>query len=465
MTLSPSKPEARARHAVLGIPAAALVEIGLLLGAALLCDALFLGGTRFRSWSHHPFWIPVLLAAVQYGTNAGLLAALAATLALLAGHLPPQGMFQDHFAWYSAMVHLPLLWFVAAVLLGELRMRHIRERESMREQIGEAAHRENVLADAYRRLNAAKDGLETRLASQMRTSLALYEAAKAIEKLDPAEVLLGVSKLVKSVMNPEKFSLYLLRNDSLELALAEGWTAGDSYPRLYSPASRIFREAVARQCVLSVANPEHEFVLNGEGLIAAPLIVPDTGRVIGMLKIEKLGFFDLNFSNVRTFQQLCNWIAAAHENAVRYQAACSDAVVNSATELFAFGFLSRQLAMLRVLAERIGFDVSMIVVRIGNVEELTAEQRSVVPLVFGRTVQKALRRTDLAFDYQRTGSEFALVLPATAVEGAQAVIAKLQDALQLELAAESIQARFSFAVQVIHETRKVETPIEELVSV
>jgi GGDEF domain-containing protein len=184
-----------------------------------------------------------------------------------------------------------------------------------------------------------------------------------------------------------------------------------------------------------------------------------------MLKIEKLGFFDLNFSNVRTFQQLCNWIAAAHENAVRYQAACSDAVVNSATELFAFGFLSRQLAMLRVLAERIGFDVSMIVVRIGNVEELTAEQRSVVPVVFGRTVQKALRRTDLAFDYQRTGSEFALVLPATAVEGAQAVIAKLQDALQLELAAESIQARFSFAVQVIHETRKVETPIEELVSV
>ena len=48
----------------------------LVLGAALLCDALFLGGTRFRSWSHHPFWIPVLLAAVQYGTNAGLFAAM-----------------------------------------------------------------------------------------------------------------------------------------------------------------------------------------------------------------------------------------------------------------------------------------------------------------------------------------------------------------------------------------------------
>jgi polysaccharide biosynthesis protein PelD len=299
----------------------------------------------------------------------------------------------------------------------------------------------------------------------MRTSLTLYEAAKELEKLDPSEVLLGVSKLVKAVMNPEKFSLYLLRNDSLELALAEGWKAADLYPRHYGPASRIFREAVGRQRVLSVANPEDEFALNGEGLIAAPLIVPDTGRVAGLLKIERLGFFDLNFSTVRTFHVLCQWIAAAHENAVRYQAACSDAVVNHDTDLFAFGFLPRQLAMLRLLAKRIGFDVSMIVARIENAGELTAEQCSLAPLVFGRTVHKALRKTDLAFDYRRTGSEFALVLPATTAEGARAVIAKLESALGEALTGEDIPARFSFAVQVVHDRQDVEKPSEELVGV
>lgn len=323
MTPSPTKPGAGGRRAVLGVPVAALVEIVLLLGAALLCDALFLGGKRFHSWSHHPFWIPVLLAAVQYGTNAGLFAALAATLAILAGHIPPQTLFQDRFAWLSGMVHLPLLWFVAAVVLGELRMRHIRATQALRQELGEASRRENVLAEAYRRLNTAKDALETRLASQMRTSLALYEAAKAIEKLDPAEVLLGVSKLVKSVMNPQ----------------------------------------------------------------------------------------------------------------------------------------------LRVLAKRIGFDVCMIVARIENLEELTTDQRSVTPVLFGRTVQKTLRRTDLAFDYQRPGSEFALVLPATPLEGARVVVAKLEDVLQLELAAEEIPARFSFAVQIIHDARNVEEPVEELIGV
>jgi polysaccharide biosynthesis protein PelD len=299
----------------------------------------------------------------------------------------------------------------------------------------------------------------------MRTSLTLYEAAKGIEKLDPSEVLLGVAKLVKSVMNPEKFSLYLLRNDSLELALAEGWTSGDGYPRRYGPGSRIFHEAVGRQRVLSVANPDDEFVLAGEGLIAAPLIVPDTGRVAGMLKIEKLGFLDLNFSNVKTFQVLCQWIGAAYENAVRYQAACSDRVVNRDTELFAFGFLSRQLAMLRGLAKRIGFDVSMIVVRLENEEELTPEQRTVAPLVFSRTVQKVLRRTDLAFDYRRTGSEFVLVLPATKLEGARAVIAKLESTLREELAGEGVQALFSFGAEVVYDTRNVEQPVEELIGV
>jgi hypothetical protein len=121
--------------------------------------------------------------------------------------------------------------------------------------------------------------------------------------------------------------------------------------------------------------------------------------------------------------------------------------------------------MLRGLAKRIGFDVSMIVVRLENEEELTPEQRTVAPLVFSRTVQKVLRRTDLAFDYRRTGSEFVLVLPATKLEGARSVIAKLESTLREELAGEGVQALFSFGAEVVYDTRTVEQPVEELIGV
>jgi polysaccharide biosynthesis protein PelD len=187
-------------------------------------------------------------------------------------------------------------------------------------------------------------------------------------------------------------------------------------------------------------------------MIAAPVEATSSGRVVGMLKIEKLGFLDLNFSNVQTFQMLSRWIGAAYENALRYQAARADAVVNSETELFAYGYLSRQLAMLELLARRIGFDVTMIVIRLENPGDLTAEQQTRVPVALSRTVKTVLRRSDLAFDYRRTGQEFALVLPATRVEGARIVIGKLAEALREELRTEAPQARFVFGVQAIHDT-------------
>jgi polysaccharide biosynthesis protein PelD len=194
-------------------------------------------------------------------------------------------------------------------------------------------------------------------------------------------------------------------------------------------------------------------------------VVPDTGRIIGMLKIEKLGFLDLTFSNVQTLKVLCQWIGAAYENAVRYQAARSESVVNTETELFAYSFLSRQLSFLTLLARRVGFDLTMIVVRLENPDSLTEEQRILVPRAFSHAASQALRKTDMAFDYQRTGSEFAIVLPAAPVQNAHVVIGKLAGALKEKLALEAPDARFSFGVHAIHEMTPAKEEHLELQSV
>jgi GGDEF domain-containing protein len=434
-----------------GVRVSAMLEIAIFLGVALAVDQIFLDGSRFRSAPQHPFWILVLLVAAQYGTNAGLLAALASSVALLAGNVPPQAISQDRFMWLFHVGQLPLLWFVSAVVLGELRMRQIRERAALGRELAETARREQVLADGYKRLNAVKDALETRVAGQLRTAVGMYESARAIEKLDPSEVLLGVADLIRSVMNPEKFSVYLLRNGGLELAVENGWAEEDGFSRRYAARTAIFQEIVGRQRVLTVANPEDALALAGAGVIASPLTVPDTGRIVGMLKIEKLSFLDLNFSHVQTLKALCQWIGAAYDNALRYQAARSESVVNTETELFAYSFLSRQLSMLTLLARRIGFDLTMIVVRLENPDELDEEQRILVPRAFSRAVSQTLRQTDLAFDYQRTGTEFAIVLPAAPVAGAHVVVGKLAGALEAELAPVAPAARFSFGVHAIHE--------------
>jgi polysaccharide biosynthesis protein PelD len=461
MTPGNTNPEKPDRRRFLGIRSSAALEIAVFLAMALAIDHAFLDGARFRSMPQHPFWILVLLISAQYGTAEGLLAAVASSAALLVHNVPPQTVSQDRFMWLFEVLRLPLAWIFASLVLGGLRTRQIRERERLRRALAEASHREQKLSEAYKRLDAAKAALETRVATQLRTAVGLYESARAIEKLDPSEVLLGVSNLIRSVMNPEKFSLYLLDNSGLELALEEGWSAKDTFPRRYAAGDAIFEEVVGRQRVLSVANPEDEAVLSGAGMIAAALVAPDAGRVIGMLKIEKLGFLDLTFSNVQTLKALCQWIAAAYENALRFQAARTEGIVNAETNLFAYGFLARQLSLLTLLARRIGFDLTIIVVRLENPSELTQDQRRLVPVAFSRAVAHSLRQSDLAFDYQRTGTEFAIVLPATRIEGAHIAIDKIKTALDSEPWL-GTPPRFSFGLQIIYEMSQAQSPNMEL---
>jgi len=446
---------------VAGIRVSALVEIFLFLTVALLIDRAFFDGTRFRTASQNPFWILVLLVSAQYGTNAGLLAAAASSIALLAGNIPPQPISEDRFEWIFELCKLPLMWFVSSVAIGELRTRQIRERTVLRQDLAETAERERILAAAYTRLGKARDVLETRVASQLKSAVGMYESVRAIEKLNPSEVLMGMGDLIRSVMNPDKFSAYLLNNGRLELAMREGWSEQDELRREYGPESELFVEIVGRQRVLSIANPEDAAILRGAGIVAAPIAVPDSGRVIGMLKIEKLGFLDLTFSNLQMLKVLSQWIGAAYDNAVRYQTARAESVVNNETELFAYGYLSRQLSFLSVLAARAAFDLTMIVVRLENPEQLSPEQRAAAPKAFGRAASQSLRKTDLAFDYQRTGTEFAIILPASPVSQAEVVVGKLRASLATELRNDAPDAHFAFAVHAIHET-KPETMQQDL---
>lgn len=303
---------------------AALLEIALYLGAALALDVFIFDGTRFRDVAPHPFWPIVLLIAAQYGTTEGLIAAGAATLALLGGNIPPQSIAQDRYDYLLAILREPVLWFVAATLLGELRMRHVRERMALDRALDDARRREEALRAAYTRVAALKDSLETRVASQLRTAMTMYSAARSLEKQDTSLVLLGVMEVVRTVMNPEKFSLYLLREDVLEVSIAEGWKPEDPFTRVFRAESRLFQEVILGQRVVCAASEADEEVLRKEGVLAGPLMDNENGDVLGMLKVEVLGLFELHFTNVQTFRVLCDWIADAYVNARRLELAAAE---------------------------------------------------------------------------------------------------------------------------------------------
>jgi hypothetical protein len=428
---------------ILGVRRSAILEVVLYLTAALVLDQFLFEGNRYRSVSPHPFWPIVLLTAVQYGTTEAVVAAVLASVALLAGHIPEQSISQDQYEYVLMLVREPVMWFVAAIAFGELRMRHIRERSALQLDLGGALKREQDVSEGYSRLTVVKDNLETRIAGQLRSAITMYQAARSLEKMDPSEVLLNVMDVVRIIMNPEKFSLYLLENDVLEVCTGEGWTSDESLSRIFRPDSRLFHEVIARQRVVCGANEEDERILAGEGILAGPLMDRETGQVIGMLKVERIGFFELHFSNVQTFGVLCDWIADAYVNARRFQTAESDSFVDPATGLLSYSLFERQTTYVRALGEGLGFSLSTLLVSVDNEDALTVEDRARMPRAAAAAIRHALRQTDQVFDGSGSGHFCCILMPGTSREEA----ARVGDRILFDLSQIDGDAKFSYVIQ------------------
>ncbi|MGE0486367.1 MAG: GAF domain-containing protein [Gammaproteobacteria bacterium] len=429
----------------------ALAEIVGFLALLVGIDVLLLDGSGYWDWHPHPFWVLVVFVATQYGSREGLIAAGFAAVALFAGHIPEQRLSQDLYAWLFELARLPLLWAVSAVLLGELRMRQIRERDNLRADLDAARTRAGTIAAAYESLNETKSQLEVRVAGQLRTVVSMYTAARAVESMEPAQVLTGAIDNVKAVINPEKCSIYLLAGGELEAAIQSGWHRRDRYKRIFRADQPLFQEVIARARVVCVSHPDEQVLLDGQGIIAGPLVNPDTGEVRGMIKIEDMGFLDLNLSTIEIFRVLCEWVGAFYANAQRYRQGQLERALDAETQLYAGTFFPRMEQLLRAIAERARFPVAVVSIAVAEHAGHERTQRAVVAGCLSAAVQATLRDTDLAFERGDSGRHFDVVLPLAGRAEAELVGRRLCAAFRERLPGELGDVDVAFDARAIHE--------------
>lgn len=426
--------EAFVRKSVIGIRLSAIVETVLFLGIAVLLDHLYFSGNRFWALEPHPFWLLVALVSVQYGTNEGVFAAAVSSIVLLSGKLPVQSIDTDFYEHVLQLGARPLLWLVSAVVLGELRNRHARREIDLEQQVEESKKREHGIALAYQELKSAHEKLEINVASELRTVVSIYRAAKTLQNLSVNEVMAGAVNLVSVVLGPEKFSVYTVDGGALALKLKRGWTEEDAYETTIWPDNPMFQTVVVGQRYVSAADAVDERVLGRQGVLAGPLFQGDGGEVVGMLKIERLRFSDLNLTTVENFKVVCELLSTALGNARRYDAAAQQSILSTDSMLLSDTFYARQAAFLAALGKRIGFPVSIMRVSIENPEDLSEEQRQSLPgLVRDASVQ-VLRTTDLAFEFKSGKWQYIVVLPNTPMAQTQIVMDKFRIAILKKLA-------------------------------
>lgn len=424
----------------------AYLEIALIMGLLVGIDYLIGGLDGYVGVNPSPYWIPVILISVQYGVFEGLVSAFLASILSLGSALGGPiledaltsgfdvalrdgvgGDFtsfnnEDYLiAWQYAAE--PLLWLIVALMVGLLRERLRQRNQQLAQDLRDTRERERVLSNAYEQLLHTKEHLEIRVAGQLKTVFTLYQAAKAIEKLGPGEVLIGIADLVRAVMQPTKFSLYLLNGSMLEAVTNDGWEDDDAYARVFDSTSAVFQEVVGRRRIMSVVNTADERLLAGEGILAGPLTSVDTGEVVGMLKIEKLGFLDLHVASLENFRILSEWVGTAFANARRFRKAQGNMYFNDDRTLLSDTVYRQHTKFMKVLGENLGFDVTAVQLKAEGVDVLHQARRQAVVKAIGDVVKQHMSPMVQAFEYRQTGREFALILPTVNADVSGAEVA------------------------------------------
>lgn len=296
-----------------------LFENSLFYFLCLVADHQFGDGTRWLSVFPHPFWIAILISSVKYGTLAGVLSAFLATIFLYVGNVPEMTFEDTLFDYRWHLVLRPLLFVGIAYILGELQTKERIEKNRIEKKNMEMEEHIRRLVQSYEMIKQTKEQQEAVLAAQQNTFVSIYDSFRSLETLKPAQIILNVDKVIKSILNPKKLSVWALGDKGFEPLTCVHWEESDAYIRRFSLEQPLSKALIEKQKALCVTDKEDALILEGEGLLAAPLVDNKTGELFGMVKIEEMEFLELTSTTIETFRILCDLIGKAYTNARRYK--------------------------------------------------------------------------------------------------------------------------------------------------
>ncbi|MTE01486.1 hypothetical protein GIY56_14450 [Paracoccus sp. YIM 132242] len=123
----------------------------VLLVAIDAAEPLFFGEGYFASLTFHPFWIVILLAAVQHGLFVGLSVVGLATMMM---DWPSRPVGMDITEHYVDIAIAPAQWLIAALLIGLYRQQQIRHEHALGRENDRLRDINRTLAAEIHRLDA-----------------------------------------------------------------------------------------------------------------------------------------------------------------------------------------------------------------------------------------------------------------------------------------------------------------------
>ena len=267
-------------------PVGALLELVALVAVIFIIDWA-IPSVNIAAIEPSPYWIPVLLLSLQYGTVAGLMAAAAAICAHVLNGFPEQGIGENLFPYLLRIWSLPILWIGVSLLVGQFRLRQIEVKQELRHQLNERTKERDSLAGYSESLQSRCARLEREIATRGGPPGGQLLTALGALGDQHTDLQVGFAQLCNAIYPGAAMSVFALNEQGLHAVAATNWHDGDTWPRTIAPDMPLYRETIGARRALSALRAADDRALAGQGLAAAPVIAADTGRILGLIKIER----------------------------------------------------------------------------------------------------------------------------------------------------------------------------------
>ncbi len=270
-------------------PLGAIIELAALTALIFAADWM-LPNVDLADIEPSPYWLPVLLLSLQYGTVAGLLAAAFATAAYIFNGFPEQAIGENLFTYLLRIWALPFLWVGASLILGQFRLRQIEMKQNLRRELDQRSAEAKSLAGYTGTLEARCKRLERQLAVNAGSEPAGVLDALARFSAADADIAKSFDGLIRTILPGAVASIYAATPFGFSLITRSGAADADDAPAEIAANHPLARLLASERRTVSVLNRGDEAFLTHEGaglgIVAHPVTAPDGGRIVGLITIE-----------------------------------------------------------------------------------------------------------------------------------------------------------------------------------
>lgn len=266
-------------------------EAGLIFVILLIVEWIIPGPASLARIAPHPFWIPVILISVQYGSASGILvAAFAACLSWVVGW-PAQSGTEDYFAYSLRTWREPVLWMIGALVVGGLRSREIKDRRSIHDRLVLAETQRDTIGSYAIDLQEELTRCERKVATAEVSSVeAAVEALSTLRGGPSAEPLPLLRSGIERWMGSAAWTFYRVEGDDVAASLGsrDEATPGRLTVETVFKVGSVHAIAHRQMAVLSVFDASQAELLDGLGVYACSVPRAWRGGSHGLLVIETL---------------------------------------------------------------------------------------------------------------------------------------------------------------------------------